>query len=651
MLSWRLKRKFATGPSKRTSSSSKADQEPITHINPLETEPDDPALDELNQSLLILTDIFPNVQPEVFREMLANFDRESRLQVITENILKYRTKWVKGRDGLQKEMPRYKYRDVARVETKNGPLPQEERFRNEGYKHAARTALYQEFKSLSHSTVRAVLAEYNYSYTNARPTLLALVSRSWKTSFTTFFTRRKPPSISDHPLILWSSTGSNPRPTLLWTENAELNKELYDTLIAPILAKEKNEQEASDRIFAESLNEVEAEDAGAMYDCECCFIPNAFESISVCDDHCHFICFRCIRNSVREALYGQGWARNIDSGRGTLRCVAPSSNDQGECRGCIASVMVQRALLSEVDGETSWRKLEERSVSENLVKAQIPVLKCPFCYYAEVDDITLSSQHIYRVWNKPRLWVAILLLLQLLNTSPVRTMFRLAVLCLFLLLSFNYFLSNPFNLLQPIESSLLRLAQKQRGLKFTCLSPTCGRKSCIKCHKSWVDIHVCYESELLSLRTTIELATSAAIKRTCPQCNLSFVKSAGCNKLTCVCGYMMCYVCRQQIGKDGYGHFCQHFRVQPGRACTECEKCDLYRTEDEDVLIKRAAEQAEREWREKNGTDKSVQWEKRVWELEGKSSTVRSVENMCQKLKTRTFWEEMIDLVVEYFTA
>jgi len=64
----------------------------------------------------------------------------------------------------------------------------------------------------------------------------------------------------------------------------------------------------------------------------------------------------------------------------------------------------------------------------------------------------------------------------------------------------------------------------------------------------------------------------------------------------------MCYVCRAEIGKESYAHFCQHFRQDPGKACTECEKCDLYRTEDEDVVIRRAAEKAEREWREKESS-------------------------------------------------
>lgn len=51
---------------------------------------------------------------------------------------------------------------------------------------------------------------------------------------------------------------------------------------------------------------------------------------------------------------------------------------------------------------------------------------------------------------------------------------------------------------------------------------------------------------------------------------------------------------------EGYRHFCQHFRPAGGR-CAECDKCDLYRGEDEEEVVRRAGERAEREWREREG--------------------------------------------------
>ena len=71
----------------------------------------------------------------------------------------------------------------------------------------------------------------------------------------------------------------------------------------------------------------------------------------------------------------------------------------------------------------------------------------------------------------------------------------------------------------------------------------------------------------------------------------------------------MCYLCRKNIGstksgsgdEEGYRHFCEHFRAVPGKACTECSKCDLYRTEDEDEVVRQAGEEAERRWRISEG--------------------------------------------------
>ena len=51
---------------------------------------------------------------------------------------------------------------------------------------------------------------------------------------------------------------------------------------------------------------------------------------------------------------------------------------------------------------------------------------------------------------------------------------------------------------------------------------------------------------------------------------------------------------------EGYRHFCQHFRPAGGK-CTECDKCDLYRGEDQDEVVRRAGELAEKSWREREG--------------------------------------------------
>jgi hypothetical protein len=122
----------------------------------------------------------------------------------------------------------------------------------------------------------------------------------------------------------------------------------------------------------------------------------------------------------------------------------------------------------------------------------------------------------------------------------------------------------------------------------------------------------------------------------CPLCHVSFVKSDGCNKLTCPCGYIMwyvflatlvflgrgllrsSYVCRADIRTERYQHFCQHFRAIPGSQCTECEKCDLYAMEDEAAVIKTAAEKAEQEYFSNKGNASSVNFSHQAVGPDGK---------------------------------
>lgn len=58
----------------------------------------------------------------------------------------------------------------------------------------------------------------------------------------------------------------------------------------------------------------------------------------------------------------------------------------------------------------------------------------------------------------------------------------------------------------------------------------------------------------------------------------------------------MCYVCRKDIGKESYAHFCDHFRERPNSKCTKCKKCDLYKTAPEDELVQQAASKAKNQY-------------------------------------------------------
>lgn len=591
---------------------------------------DEPDLRDLNVSLQALTDIFPDIQPEVFREMLSTFSEESRLQVITETLLKHGHKYVRGRHRMPTEQEeqretaqKYKYRkEDAPKDTRGVPLALEETFRSLRYTEAVKEALYQEFKGLSHSTIKAVLAEYNWSYTQARPTLLVLSSKSWRTSITNFLMRRKAPTVQDHPLVLWMAPEprtNRPRmPLLVKTRSDELNQELYESLIVPELASQRHEQLRQDFEMAMQWNEEEAEKEGELYDCECCFIPNTLQQMSACDIDGHYICFRCIRHAINAALYDQGWSRNISTEIGTLKCIAPMSDGIEDCQGCIPLSFVRRALLEERDGEDNFRKLNERFANEALLKSQLPLVRCPFCSYAELDDLAFPGADFFstlRVKPRPALLAplpSLPLIEQLWYKATQIILISIVLLYSFVIIAFR------LPILSSAQTALRRIHLKRRGLRFQCLSPTCGRPSCLSCSLPWHDPHTCFSSQLTSLRLTLERATTDAVKRTCPQCNLGFVKSEGCNKLVCLCGYSMCYICRQGLAKEGYQHFCGHFRERPGQACGECNKCDLYRVEDEDRVVKRAKERAEAEWWETQGEGAKKGLEKEV----GKEGTL-----------------------------
>uniref|UniRef100_A0AAR5P8U4 RING-type domain-containing protein n=2 Tax=Dendroctonus ponderosae TaxID=77166 RepID=A0AAR5P8U4_DENPD len=97
----------------------------------------------------------------------------------------------------------------------------------------------------------------------------------------------------------------------------------------------------------------------------------------------------------------------------------------------------------------------------------------------------------------------------------------------------------------------------------------CGKESCRLCtRKSHIPTR-CSEVPLdkeVQIRTFLEDKWTEAVTRTCFSCKKSFIKTRGCNKMTCTCGASMCYICSQLI--SGY----EHFDVLDG-------KCDLMRDE------------------------------------------------------------------------
>ncbi|OTB08192.1 hypothetical protein M426DRAFT_317293 [Hypoxylon sp. CI-4A] len=542
---------------------------------------------ELNNNLEMLAALFPDVQIEVFREMLTSFSEESRLFIITDKLLKNPGLYVKGRRRAGENTSSDSITLVPRTDA----------FRTSEYKDAVRALAMQEFKGLSKSSIEAVLSESNFSYLDARPTLVDLSSKSWKFTISSLLFRRKPVTSTEaetHPLIIWrASDDGSMVPTVKATGSAELDKELFDELIMPLKQREKHTREESDRALAVSLLTEEAEAYEATYECTCCYSDVIFEELTTCGADAHPVCFRCVRHSISEAVFGQGWQRTIEKETGALRCPAVASS---ECEGCISSEHIRRAMRDEKNGDEVLRTLDQRLVEHDLLSSGLPLIRCPFCSYAEVDDLYVpanSPRPKLRTSNLPNLIILFICLVLSPLYIPVLIL-ALVYLVLCLNQSFRDYVFSH------LRGALNRYQRRRRGLKFICQNPACLRSSCMSCSKAWVDIHICHESSLVALRTQVEQAMSMAIKRVCPRCNMSFVKLTGCNKLTCPCGYKMCYVCRKDIGTptEGYQHFCQHFRPEgDGRQCKECNKCNLWEAEDTEEVLRKAKVEAEKMWR------------------------------------------------------
>ncbi|XP_017770779.1 PREDICTED: E3 ubiquitin-protein ligase RNF216-like [Nicrophorus vespilloides] len=91
---------------------------------------------------------------------------------------------------------------------------------------------------------------------------------------------------------------------------------------------------------------------------------------------------------------------------------------------------------------------------------------------------------------------------------------------------------------------------------FKCLNPDCLKESCRQCNElSHIPLR-CDEiekDEEVKNRVYIENKMTEALIRKCWKCHTKFIKSDGCNKMTCVCGATMCYICNKPV--TDYKHF------------------------------------------------------------------------------------------------
>ncbi|XP_049804091.1 uncharacterized protein LOC126243001 [Schistocerca nitens] len=120
---------------------------------------------------------------------------------------------------------------------------------------------------------------------------------------------------------------------------------------------------------------------------------------------------------------------------------------------------------------------------------------------------------------------------------------------------------------------------------FCCLNPECMKESCRKCKElNHIPLR-CEEVEKpeeVKIRTYIEDRMTEALIRTCWRCGKNFIKIDGCNKMTCTCGALMCYICRKPV--NGY----DHFNEEGG---TNYHKCPLF-SKNDDLHVKAVEEAA-----------------------------------------------------------
>lgn len=583
----------------------------ITHESQIDCMPADLAeLRELNDAVDLLSRVFPDVPYRTIRDKLEGFSGESQLQLVASVLIKEsqkravatslfpdgvpKSKKARRKNAESKEKEKEKQKDKKLpVSSRSKEYERGEGFRTEEYKDAVALILCEEFYGFGKDTIALALEEHNWRFSTARTALMETTSKTWRYTFRNLFTNKKPHLINDprsHPLLVWKrNTEGVPVPGIRATGSPELDLELFSTLVRPILDYDRSQQEERDRKVATAVNEAEAEAADAMYECQCCFIDAAFEDFAQCSES-HLICKRCVRHSLSEALFGGTFQRNVDADHGTLRCVASGA----ECCGTVSAEHLQRSLREERGGFEMLRKLEQRLAASCTALCDLPLVKCPFCDYAEVDEVYLPKGEDKLIMRRSVAWNIFAILFTLIGISQISPAIALTVFTLFV----THYARHTKEFHQDWRRARHRHFRRECSLRFRCKSDECGKISCLSCYKLWVDPHVCHEPSLFALRIQVETAKSNAIKRVCPRCSTAFVKNGGCNKLVCVCGYKMCYMCRADVCRDGYQHFCDHFRIQgDGSRCLACSRCNLWESEDVDKLLKRVEAEETAKWK------------------------------------------------------
>lgn len=269
-------------------------------------------------------------------------------------------------------------------------------------------------------------------------------------------------------------------------------------------APKRDVQIQEDNKVAKMLNEEEHASCNALIECQCCFGDYAWEEIVCCQDG-HFICHTCVTSSVKEGLYGQGKHFKLDLC--TITCL--SSTAVPACQSYIPNELLKQALPNDI-----MQSLDNKAAQESLTQSGLTLLRCPFCPYAEVDEV--RPYRVKRFYTFLFGFITLLLVLALPVLLPALLLFVALV---------RFSGSQPLLLFpgraerwtrQFLNLRMKRIQHKTRGQMFRCHNKFqgCGKSSCSNCLQEWKPFHKCFEKEEDGYRIYVEKAMAEAVKRT-----------------------------------------------------------------------------------------------------------------------------------------
>nr|XP_045585019.1 uncharacterized protein LOC123747070 [Procambarus clarkii] len=127
----------------------------------------------------------------------------------------------------------------------------------------------------------------------------------------------------------------------------------------------------------------------------------------------------------------------------------------------------------------------------------------------------------------------------------------------------------------------------QENKVLECLNPECLKESCRLCKDVSHIPYRCSEIEKedqKDARTVLENRMAEAMIRECPKCMKRFIIEAGCNRMVCPCGSVMCYLCKTILGND-YNHFEQR-QVASNKCPLWSNPTELHTTEVREAAVK-----------------------------------------------------------------